>query len=379
MLVEPARPELRGETVRIAAKVRPADGPAFELVYRVLPEVAGRIPDSSDAFAVALVFFAMRSGEELRIEGRVSPSLLENLERFQEIWSCWRPERYRVIPVRAAEEREVPAGDPRTALALYSGGVDAAEALHLHHARRVGRRSRSLESALMVCGMGGYQGEAAALFQADALLVRDALGALGIPFVSVLTNWQAHVEVAGLSIFDAFGAGFLACMHLVRGRAGAAVLGSGDDAAGYAPSVAGSTPLTDPLLGCRDFPVLLEGAACSRVEKLRQLAGAPGLLRVLRVCNATRRSARNCGGCDKCLRTALAFRVAGLEPAAGLRMPRTGELEALPLGHETVARAWASLADEARAAGLGAEPWMVELSERLARSPASPGVRGEPS
>lgn len=68
----------------------------------------------------------------------------------------------------------------------------------------------------------------------------------------------------------------------------------------------GSHPLTDPLLSTGALQIVHDGAAFTRVDKLRLLVDSPTALRTLRVCWESR-SDRNCGGCPKCIRTMAAL------------------------------------------------------------------------
>ncbi len=374
MLVVPRPHEIKGSLVRLPVRVLPERRPAFEVAWRFPVRFLHRWSGSADAFAVAFVFFAMHSGERLRIEGRVSPSLLANLERFQEIWTCWRPDRYRTVPIEAAEEREEPRADPGTSLALFSGGVDAAFSTLLHHRREAGRRSRRIEACVLAGGMGGFQGQAFRLFEAEVGLVSEVLASLGIPLLSISSNWQLQAGRLGLDIRDLFVTGFVACLYLLRGQAGSALLAAGETSYRYTAGVDGSSPLTDPLLGSTLFPILHEGCAHSRVEKLRLLGTVPELLRILRVCNRTLRDRRNCGCCEKCLRTALACRIAGVAGPEGLGPPSCEALADLEIPAGYLTRTWRDMLAEARGVGLEREAWFGLVESKL--PPVQAGSRG---
>ena len=92
----------------------------------------------------------------------------------------------------------------------------------------------------------------------------------------------------------------------------------------------GSTPLTDPMLGSRNFEIFHDGAGASRLEKIRLLCNWPEGMKRLRFCFANTPPDGNCGRCMKCILTALEFRCAGVEPGC-FAEPVTDEmiLEAL--------------------------------------------------
>jgi hypothetical protein len=74
----------------------------------------------------------------------------------------------------------------------------------------------------------------------------------------------------------------------------------------------GSNPVTDHLLSSKTFQIIHDGAAFSRLQKVQQIANWPEALRGLRVCWQGQQKDRNCGRCEKCIRTILNFRVLGL-------------------------------------------------------------------
>jgi len=76
----------------------------------------------------------------------------------------------------------------------------------------------------------------------------------------------------------------------------------------------GSTPLTDPLLSSESFPIFYDSPDAPRNIKVREIASWPEAQRYLRVCLGKDRTERdkNCGRCEKCIRTILNYRALGL-------------------------------------------------------------------
>ena len=71
------------------------------------------------------------------------------------------------------------------------------------------------------------------------------------------------------------------------------------------------SPLIGPLLSSRKFIQVYDGSAFSRISKIKTISDYPDLIQELRVCYMTygRQADKNCGVCNKCIRTALAFRI----------------------------------------------------------------------
>lgn len=94
----------------------------FRLWYRVPASV--RVAGSADPFVAAALLAAMLQGEELVVDPElaVSPKLIENLARLQEIHHSWNPV-FKIVPIRAAARPAEPLA--AGALCFFSGGVDS--------------------------------------------------------------------------------------------------------------------------------------------------------------------------------------------------------------------------------------------------------------
>jgi len=64
----------------------------------------------------------MRTSADMVIHGEISPSLLRNLEEFQDAWHCWLPEQYRKINITADVEKESSKHTIPLAIMAFSGG-----------------------------------------------------------------------------------------------------------------------------------------------------------------------------------------------------------------------------------------------------------------
>ena len=74
----------------------------------------------------------------------------------------------------------------------------------------------------------------------------------------------------------------------------------------------GSTPITNYLMSGDQMRLVLDGCAYSRTEKLAKIAKIPTVLRTLKVCWEGADTERNCGKCEKCIRTKLNFLAVGI-------------------------------------------------------------------
>lgn len=301
-----------GET-RVRYDVRVRDGSQthrffYEVQGDVVPAPSGRL----DFVVLALVFFAMRRGRDLFVDGAVSRHLLVNLEEFQRAWAMWAPKRLRPVRIACREEVDDRASGRRRAVVAFSGGVDATFAL-VRHALPGDERDRcDVVAAVLVHGFDVALDAHEAFAQARAN-ARAMTQALGVPLSVVRTDWQAlggHWE-------SEFGAALVSCLALFGSVADIALLGSDEDYASFVVPW-GSNPITNPMLSSESLRVVTEGGAFSRTAKVERIAAAAGVAERLRVCWQGPQTGRNCGVCEKCLRTKLGFLAVGRPLPASL-------------------------------------------------------------
>jgi len=278
----------------------------FELDGDVLPDCG----PLADAAVVALLFPAMRAGLDLRIHDRVSRRLLINLEEFQAAWRRWRPLDYAHISITADEEVDDSHDGPTMkAVSLFSGGVDSSFTLLRHRGALAGRASCHIAAAVLIHGFD------IPLENSDAFAVvrnsaRRALESVGVPLVCVKTNWR---DVACRNWENEFAAGLAACLHQFSGVAGIGLVGSAEDYA-HLHLPWGSNPITNGLLSGGALRIVTDGAGYTRSEKVALIARSPAFRDNLRVCWEGAVTGRNCGHCEKCLRTQLNFLAIGHAP-----------------------------------------------------------------
>lgn len=288
---------------RYDVTVCPPDADAIEIFFEIGGAVVPPRVRRDDFLVLALVFFAMRRGCDLHIDGTVSSQLLINLEEFQRAWSMWVPKVYR--PIRITAREELPDGAPsveRVAVAAFSGGVDATFAMVRHVIDSPARDRCRIATAVLVHGFDIHLKHDAGFRQAYDN-AREMTAAMKVPLSTVRTNWR---ELGREFWEHEFCAGLSACMALFGEVATIGLMGSDED---YEHFVLpwGSNPITNHLLSSAAFQNLTEGGAFSRTEKVRVIASLPDVSDRLRVCWQGPQTGKNCGRCEKCTRTKLNF------------------------------------------------------------------------
>lgn len=263
-------------------------------------------PGRGDHALAAVMLWAMRNGKNIVVEGTVSPRLLDGLETLQSIWQRWRKERYAIVDIRAAEESEpVHLALNRPGLFAFSGGVDGSFSFFRHFQGKAGRSNRKPGAALLVHGMD-IPLERDDFFASAAERAERMLNGTGVPLLRVRTNTRK----LGMDWEDSYGLQLVSCFFLFQDHFAWAMKGSGEP---YDELVLpwGSTPLTDPLCATGAMQLVLDGCAFDRTEKVQWLAQNTGVSEELRVCWAGENLDRNCGNCEKCVRTMLNFWAVG--------------------------------------------------------------------
>lgn len=278
-----------------------ADG--FILQHSIPEDHAGMMTEETrgdHALLVALLH-GMRLHRDIHVAGEVCPDLLTNLETLQDIWSRWRPERYRKINISVAEERSL---DPHTntgGLFAFSGGVDGTYTFFRHLTGAAGRRTQRPAAALLVHGMDIPLSEPQ-MYDKALMRAQRMVEGTGVPILPLRTNSRA----LKLDWEEAYGLQLIAAMLVLQPAFAAGIHGSGEP---WEMLVFpwGSTPFTDTCCETRNFKIHHDGCEASRTEKVDWLMRHTNACKELRVCWQGPQKDRNCGECEKCMRTKLNF------------------------------------------------------------------------
>lgn len=263
-----------------------------------------------DFAVIASVFTAMRKNRPLHILGPVSSNLLRNLEEFQEIWAAWLPKDYHIVPITAEKEVQVPDFGERRGVFAFSGGLDSTFSLLRHTQQKAGRQNIKPALAVLVQGFDLPLGNDKALHTA-CQTAQSMLDVLNVPFGIVETNWKRDLchnwkmeHLAGLA----------ACLNQFNNIANVAVIGADDEGYDKVSIPWGSNPVSNSLLSSGVMGLRTEGYSYRRTERLAFVAENSDIASKIRVCWESADTGRNCGICEKCIRTQLNFRAIGMEP-----------------------------------------------------------------
>jgi hypothetical protein len=329
----------------------------------------------ADPFVVALLVPMMQWRRDVFVEGKVSPSLLANLERFMALVKVWSQSRYQPVTIRAAEEVECPPpAGPGSEAALgggqavttFSGGLDSCFTVYRHRRGLLARRNANITAAVVMHGFDIWldQDNAAAMYQGLLNDCRTMLESLGVTTIPVTTNFHELPIVWGHSLMNHL----VGALRLLAGRFDGALVANGVTYARLGVRW-GVHPLAVPLLGSAHFPVQDDGAEAGRLEKIQLLASWPEALRHLRVCFENPGRHTNCCRCEKCIRTILSFRVAGVPlPPAFAGDVTNRQIRRVRFHQEQNTEHWLEIARGAELQGLGGADWVRAVYAAIRRN-----------
>jgi hypothetical protein len=299
MIIQPPKVTRIGDDLLISSKIE-----AKSIGRRTFENLWFRFPACSqpskepDPFIVALLLLAMQNGEDVEVQGSLSRKLHHGLERYQRVFHDWYPDRFKVIEVRASCLRDDATSQATGIGAAFSGGVDSFYTFLTLEKR--------LTSTIFMAGfdmpvnLTWSIGELASSFSA---MMKDT----GIEFISGSTNIRTFVNSVDWT--NAHGPALMASALFFKHRLSEFYIPSSYTEGSYPRW--GSHPELDSLLSSESLRFVHHGSERNRVQKLALVARSPMTYERLRVCWIQDIGLKNCGVCEKCVRTQIALDIVG--------------------------------------------------------------------
>jgi len=328
----------------------------FDLVDETPPA-----PRTLDGFIVGVIFHAMRSGQPLRVHGPMTKEALCNLGTFQEAWTRWKPDLYRKIEIIPTEIVSPQTGIDGQAIAAFSGGVDSVFTILRHNRQQLGNASYPLKySVLMVHGFDVPLENPASL---EALKDRTAplLQELGLKLKIIRTNLKSQLLQ---DWDDSFMAQLACCLYNYAHEFEYALVGSSEPYDGLVLPW-GSNPATDYLLSGGTMRIVHDGAGFSRTDKVAYIATNRTASKVLKVCWEGKEPHKNCGVCEKCIRTQANFLAVGVTHPACFDAPlEPRQIKTMSLSDDVLCTELESIIAYAKTQGITGK-WLQSLQARV--------------
>lgn len=276
--------------------------------YFKIPErYKDEITDLDDPMVILLVFAMMRRGGDMFIRGRVSKSLLDNLELYISYWHVLMPKYYKPIRLIAGEEvDDRPVELKNKAILCFSGGLDSSFVLYRHKKKLAGRNNRNIERAVFALGSDIVARERERYqkaLEASETMCKN----IGVDFVAVESNYRHYPHLWEMEHMQ-----FMAAVLRLWKDYPYQMTGSSGWVFSFTYPWA-TNPVTDRLLSSNNYKLIVDDINFTRMEKVELVKEWAAGLKHLRVCWGGPKVVNNCGVCEKCLRTHLNFKLLGIK------------------------------------------------------------------
>lgn len=290
------------------------------IVFRISGGTDGPL-DLIDCYLPALSMLAMAEGMDIHVHGRASQQALMNAIEFQRVWLKWQPRRFKRLAHIEVDEIAVPSLlRPRRAIQAFSGGLDAIFTTWFHKIGGEPDARLPIDRAVFVHGFDIALKDREG-FSISLAKGKEILDTVGVEMSALRTNLRGAIAI-GWETFH--GAAIAAALGQFSNNYTHATIGSGGAYDGlHLPW--GSTPITDHLMSGARISFVHDGAGFDRSEKVKAIANWPIALKNLRVCWRNSDKSKNCGVCEKCIATALAFKAWGYPIPPSLKVDLSDE------------------------------------------------------
>ncbi len=274
------------------------------------------VADDANGLAVALLPLAMTLGEDLHLEGALSPRLFRGLQEYQRIQCAWKPTSFKPVSIEANHLQEAELAAPDGAVACsFSGGVDSSYTLWRHLPDNEPNDSYRISHCLMVNGFDTDSDiDDTGHFSRIQLSAATMLAKLGVQLVVCRTNYMSFSDPNILK--QSFGA-MVTAPAMILGPMISSFFIPGSYRF-YDFFRDGSHLMIDHLLGTESMETVHDSSHLMRPEKTAVVGSWSATYSTLRVCfNSTgwredTGSIVNCSRCEKCIRTMKTLEISGM-------------------------------------------------------------------
>lgn len=275
-------------------------------IFFDIPEGVAARPTLLDCHVAPALMLAMAEGRDLFVQGPLSRRMIQNAYEFVEAWTSWRPALFSCVGIEAESIVDHVDTRPLRAIQAFSGGLDALYTTWYHRIGGPGPARKRLQAGLLVQGFDISPRDDHAM-QIIYDQGRAILDTVDVRLFRMKTNLKNAIRID----WEMFHGAAIACALMqFSDEFNQGLIGSsGPYDALEIPW--GSNPITDPLTGGAAMTIHHDGCGRSRNDKIDAIAGWPVAADNLRVCWRNPDPSKNCGTCEKCIRTALGFMANG--------------------------------------------------------------------
>jgi len=275
------------------------------------------ITDRADGFVVGLLPTAMKLGENIEVEGDMSPRLAHGIEEYQQVQKVWWPRQFKKIDIiYKSVKKDADTGKKGATGCSFSGGVDSFYTLWKHLPENETIPDYRITHCLLINGFDkDVDLENTGLFDRTKQVYEPMFHELGLNLLISCTNLQEFrlAAIESRDLHCSFGSAITASV-LVLGNLLSRFYLPGSHTYEYDRLIPeGAHAVLDHLLSTENLEIIHDGAEASRVEKTTTISNWPATYSKLRVCfNKTKFNNQtgvieNCCRCEKCIRTMISL------------------------------------------------------------------------
>ncbi len=307
-----------GDGVRVSARVEVKSAKTKlpdELWFRFPESCSKHVTGHLNGFAAALLPLAMTLGENLYMEGILSPHLLKGLEDYQRIQCAWKPTSFKPVRIDQDQLQLAEANPAGSAVGCsFSGGIDSLHTLWRHLPQNEPIPEYRISHCLMINGFDADSDiENTGHFSRIQKSIEPLMTSYALELIVCQTNYMSFSDP---NILKASFAAMVTAPALVLGRLFSCF---------FVPSSYrfdaffrdGSHLMFDHLISTESMQTIHDSSHLQRPEKTAIVSNWSATYSMLRVCfNATgyrqdTASIVNCSRCEKCIRTMKTLEVLG--------------------------------------------------------------------
>lgn len=258
------------------------------------------------------ILAAMRTGNDLRVEGALSETFLQGVKQYIEIFTRAFPD-FKPIKIVSASTYNAEVSDPpsKRCASFFSGGVDSFYTLF--------KGAGEITDIIYIHGFDVRLDDIARRAAIDKMASNVATE-LGITYRAVESNMGKVLQDFGSWPAHSHGLALIAVARLMAGTLKEVRIPSSFSIAEQKPW--GSWLLTDPLFSDERMQIMHDACEARRMDKVKSLAREPLFLRHVRVCWERVDGMSNCCQCEKCMRTMTSLSIIGvLQQATAFSLP----------------------------------------------------------
>ena len=287
--------------------------------------------DYADCFLVCLLLIAIKTEQDIKVDAPISRKLLFNIQNtlLPLFMNIFAPPTQRVIKINAEAKDDI----------LYKAkgvgcgcslGVDSLSSFLKHFGDDVMEGYKVTHLTLFNSGqLGDYDLEGAEEnFRKSVEELKPFSEAVNLPVLAINSNLNSFYRYSGVSLLQSFVNRTICCALALQKLFGKYIYASSYTIKQFTFSTIDQSHMESAyasLLGTDNMELILSNPMLTRVEKTEFISKSPLTPRFLQVCWAEQtalevwhnttflegKTKKNCGWCDKCLRTLLTLEVLG--------------------------------------------------------------------